>query len=60
MKLFNTLTKKVEEFIPIVELILLIKDEKQISVLKIFSPKFRIDKVIFEEIFKICSTIKYE
>ena len=46
--------------IPILEFISFIKEEKQISVLKIFSPKFLIDKVIFEEIFNICSNIKYE
>ena len=46
------------ESIPIQELILLIKDEKQISVLKRFSPKFLIAKVILEERSKICSNIK--
>ncbi len=48
----------VVESIPIVEFISLIKEEKQISTLNIFSPKFRIDKVIFEQISKICFTIK--
>ena len=39
--------------IPIVELILLIREEKQISELNISSPKFLIDKVIFEAISRI-------
>ena len=43
---------------PIVELILFIREEKQISELKISSPKFLIDKVMFEVISSISLIIK--
>ena len=46
--------------IPIHEFIFEIKEEKQISVWKILSPKFQIAKVILEDISKICSKMKYE
>ena len=44
--------------IPIVELISLIRVEKQISELKISSPKFRMDKLIFDAISINSSIIK--
>lgn len=44
--------------IPIVELILFIREEKQISELNISSPKFLIDNVIFEATSNISPIIK--
>ena len=52
-KIFNELL-----LIEIVELILFIREEKQISELKISSPKFLMDNVIFEVISSISLMIK--